>query len=145
MIITLVGIGVLLLGIVGAIIYSNVMKKGISQKLGDILEIWLKEPCCVAIVISSVYLIICLIFILVAHCTVTKTVYDNTLEYEAIIKQIECVDNNNEDVSKTIVIQNVYEWNKEVYSTKYWQANKWTNWFLSKEVADSLQYIELED
>ena len=145
MILTLIGIGVLLFGIVGAITYFNVMKKGVSRKLEDILEHWLEMPSCVAIVFGSIYLIICLTLILISHCTATTDIYNNTLTYKSIIKQIECVNSDNEDVSKTIVIQNVNEWNKNVHKAKYWQANKWTSWFLSKEVADSLQYIELEN
>lgn len=50
-----------------------------------------------------------------------------------------------EDVSKTTVIANAYDWNKEVHNAKYWAKNPWTSWFWSQKLVDSLEYIELDN
>ena len=67
------------------------------------------------------------------------------LDRESIIQQLECVASNYEDVSKTTVIDKVYQWNKGVHSAKYWSQNLWTNWFWSKEYVYSLKYIDMGD
>ena len=67
------------------------------------------------------------------------------MERESIIKQIECINDNYENVSRTIVIEKAYEWNKKVYKQKYYSKNPWTNWLNNKSYIDSLEYIDLED
>lgn len=89
--------------------------------------------------------LICSTFIIVNHCAVDKAIYDTKLRYEALIKQVETVNSEYEDVSKTTVINRVYKWNRDVYSEKYWSENLWTNWFYSRQYVDSLKYIDMED
>ena len=74
-----------------------------------------------------------------------KDIYEYSLKRESIVKQVECISSDYEDVSKATVIANVYDWNKEVYNAKYWASNPWTSWFWSQKFVDSLEYIELED
>lgn len=74
-----------------------------------------------------------------------KDIYEHNLERESIVKQVECISSDYEDVSKTTVIANAYDWNKEVHNAKYWAKNPWTSWFWSQKLVDSLEYIELDN
>lgn len=89
--------------------------------------------------------IICILNLIGGHCAVDKSIYDAELEYNALIKQVEAVNSEYEDVSKATVINRVYRWNSGVYSKKYWAENPWTNWFYDKDYVNSLKYIDMED
>lgn len=95
--------------------------------------------------IAAIIIAIELSIIISQHCTVNKDIYEYNLERESIVKQVECISSDYEDVSKATVIANVYDWNKEVYNTKYWAKNLWTSWFYSQKFVDSLEYIELDN
>lgn len=93
-------------------------------------------------VIGLVCSIAMALLILCAHIGVNATIEKNRIEYESLCKRNEIITSNYEDVSKSDIIKDVAEWNKMVYSTKYWTYNPWTNWFFSKRVADNLEMIE---
>ena len=80
--------------------------------------------------------------IIVNHVGVDATIEENRIEYEALCERQEIVESEYEDVSKSDVIKDIAEWNKDVYSYKHWAYNPWTNWFYSKRVADELKMIE---
>ena len=67
-------------------------------------------------------------WILFEHVGVDVQIEEKRIEYE--------------DVSKSDVIKDVAEWNKEVYSYKHWTYNPWTSWFYSRRLADELEMIE---
>lgn len=135
---TIIGLWLLVLGIVGLILYAYDV---FSYNLGEnILGISV-----ISLIIGFMGTIIFVIIIIYANVAADKDIHDSQLEYESIVKQVECINTEYEDVSKTTVIQNVYDWNKEVYNAKYWSENPWTNWFWNKKYVDSLKYIELED
>lgn len=90
-------------------------------------------------------LIISLIMIIAAHATANKNIQKNKIEYEGLCKRYEIVKSEYEDVSKSDVIADITAWNMEVYNTKYWTENPWTNWFNPKKIADNLDYIPLEE
>ena len=73
---------------------------------------------------------------------VEATIEENRIVYESLCERNEVISSEYEDVSKSDVIKDIAEWNKLVYSYKYWAYNPWTNWFHSKRVADELQMIE---
>ena len=73
-----------------------------------------------------------------------KDIYEAGLERNAIIKQIGVINTDYEDISKATVIKNVYDWNKNVHSIKYYGKNPWTSWFWSQKYVDSLEYIDVE-
>ena len=106
---------------------------------------WLGNICAVVFIAQIMVMIFCVPFIIVAQCNTNKKIYIKQLEYESLIKQCQIISSEYEDVSKANVIQNVYEWNKEVYDAKYWADNLWTNWFYNQKVVESLEYINLED
>ena len=80
--------------------------------------------------------------IIIAHIGVDATIEKNRIEYESLCQRYEIVTSEYEDVSKSDVIKDIAEWNKNVYSEKHWANNPWTNWFYSKRVADELKMIE---
>ena len=80
--------------------------------------------------------------IIIAHVGVDAQIEENRIEYEALCKRYEIVTSEYEDVSKSDVIKDIAEWNKNVYSEKHWANNPWTNWFYSKRVADDMKMIE---
>lgn len=82
------------------------------------------------------------ICIICAHVGVDATIEENRIEYEALCERQEIINSEYEDVSKSDVIKDIAEWNKNVYSEKHWAYNPWTSWFYSKRVADELKMIE---
>ena len=84
------------------------------------------------------------IFIISAHVGVGAVIEKNRIEYESLCQRYEIVTSEYEDVSKSDVIKDIAEWNKDVYSYKHWANNPWTNWFYSKRVADSVKMIDIE-
>lgn len=80
--------------------------------------------------------------IICAHVGIDAEIEENRIEYEALCERQEIVISEYEDISKSDVIKDIAEWNKNVYSYKHWANNPWTNWFYSKRVADSIEMIE---
>lgn len=80
--------------------------------------------------------------IIIAHVGVDARIEENRIEYESLCERQEIVESEYEDVSKSDVIKDIAEWNKNVYSYKHWAYNPWTSWFYSKRVADSVEMIE---
>lgn len=81
-------------------------------------------------------------WILFEHVGVDVQIEEKRIEYEALCERYEIATSEYEDVSKSDVIKDVAEWNKEVYSYKHWAYNPWTNWFYSRRLADELEMIE---
>ena len=88
---------------------------------------------------------IVVVVIIIGHIGVDTSIYRAHTQRESIIKQIECVNSEYEDITRSKVIEKAYDWNKNVYSEKYWGKSPFTNWFWSQEYVDSLEYIDLED
>lgn len=138
MIITLITIVVFVLGAIGCILYK---RDTIPQKCKDCIELL----SLLAVAIAGIAILIEIPNIIFQHCAVNKKIYEYNLERESIVKQVECISSDYEDVSKATVIANVYDWNKEVYNMKYWAKSPWTSWFYSQKFVNSLEYIELEN
>ena len=82
------------------------------------------------------------ICIICAHVGVDVTIEENRIEYESLCERYEIVTSEYEDVSRSDVIKDIAEWNKNVYSEKHWAYSPWTCWFYSKRVADDMKMIE---
>lgn len=132
MIITIIFLGMIFLGI-----FSLKLRE---KYYSDFLEIFGG----VNIVLGPVCLIISIIIIIGLHITAPKIIQENKLEYDGLCKRYEIIKSEYEDVSESDVIADITAWNMEVYNTKYWTYNLWTNWFNPKEIADNLNYIPLE-
>lgn len=85
-----------------------------------------------------------LILIVIAHTIANKTIQQNKINYDGLCRRYEIVESEYEDVSKSDVIADITAWNMDVYNTKYWTYNIWTNWFNPRSIADNLEYIPLE-
>lgn len=90
-------------------------------------------------VVLAFSMVVCII---IAHVGVDARIEENRIEYEALCVRQEIVESEYEDVSKSDVIKDIAEWNKDVYSYKHWANNPWTSWFYSKRVADDMKMIE---
>ena len=138
MIITLIAISLLIIAIAGFLILD---KTHFSDIVDDIV--------CFIISLSgtlgSITILICLTVILCSHIDIDYDIHKAQLERDSIIKQLEYIDAEYENVSKVEIIQKVYEWNQKVYSEKHGSENLWINWFYSKKYADSLEYIEFNN
>lgn len=133
MILTLLGFGLLIVG--GILLYV-----GCETYIDACFYVGLGS-----LIVGVLVAIACIISIVSGHCAVDKSIYDAELEYNALIKQVEAVNSEYEDVSKATVINRVYRWNKDVYGEKYWAENPWTNWFYDKDYVNSLKYIDMEN
>ena len=138
MIITLITIVVFVLGVIGCILYNRDI---VPRKCKEYIA--LLSLC--AVILAGIAILIEIPGIIYLHCTTNKDIYEYSLKRESIVKQVECISSDYEDVSKATVIANVYDWNTDVYNAKYWTKNPWTSWFWSQKFVDSLEYIELED
>lgn len=83
-----------------------------------------------------------MLMIITEHVGVSATIAENQIEYESLCERKELISSEYEDVSKSDVIKDIAEWNKDVYSYKHWANNPWTSWFYSKKIADSMEMIE---
>lgn len=139
MIWTLIFVGITILGIVLFLLdIGNVINDyDLSSLVGGIGF--------VLSVFGALISIIMLAIIFIAHVTSGHDIQTKRIEYDGLTKRLEIVNSEFEDVSKSDVIKDITEWNKDIYSAKYWSESKWTNWFWDKEYVDSLDYIEMED
>lgn len=100
----------------------------------------------VFITLSGVGVILALFMIVISHCAIDKTITEYQMKHDSIVKEVEALEQDTDGkISRVTVIKDVKEWNSDIYSQKYWSESPWTNWFCSKEVVDSLEYIEMEE
>lgn len=92
--------------------------------------------------VGGVAAFIMMLAIIIAHVGVDADIAEKQIEYESLCERKELISSEYEDVSKSDVIKDIAEWNKEAYSYNHWANNPWTSWFYSKRVADSLEMIE---
>lgn len=133
MIITLIAIGILILSIILIVLCNKEIIN--DYTIEDISVVLLVVGIIASLIIGTAMFIM--------HLGIENSIYNSKLEHESLVKRMECIDSNYEDVSKSDVINDVYEWNKMVHSAQYWSKNPWTSWFWSQKYVDSLEYIEL--
>ena len=138
MIITLIAISLIIIAIAGFLILDK-------THFSDIVDDIVCFITALSGVLGSITILICLMVILCSHIDVDYDIHKAQLEHDSIIKQLEYIDAEYENVSKVEIIQKVYEWNQKVYSEKHGSENLWINWFYSKKYADSLEYIEFNN
>ena len=130
MIITLISVGMLILGIilwvVGVHIYSDGM-----EIMGGFLTI-------ISIITVSVVLFV----IIVAHTHVNLNIERNQITYNSLCERLEIIDSEYEDVSKSDIISDIATRNRSVIQEKYFTENPWTSWFHSVELTESLKTID---
>lgn len=138
MIITLIGLGILIIGIVLVILAEK------TDIFGHFYyEIELTGG--MFIVIGTIFSIGCIVLILCKGVGENNIINKNKMKYESLQRRIEIVNSEYEDVSRSDLIKDINEWNEEVYNQKYWTENPWTNWFFNQKIADELEYIDFEE
>ena len=138
MIITLIAISLIIIAIAGFLILNKTY-------FSDIVDDIVCFITALSGVLGSITILICLMVILCSHIDVDYDIHKAQIERDSIIKQLEYIDAEYENVSKVEIIQKIYEWNQKVYSEKRGSENLWINWFYSKKYADSLEYIEFNN
>lgn len=151
MIITIVFLLLFILGVICLIIYK-VPPKSFTKfcdkvyektntyiKVEDIVE----GTSCLSIIIGGIALVICILVIIGRHVCVDLKIEQSDIKYETLIAKVELINSDYEDISKTDVLSEVEEWNKNVLKEKYWFNNAFTSWFHSERYVNNLQYIDL--
>lgn len=107
---------------------------------------WLYIVSVILAFLSVISIIVALYNISTSHYAVDATITVKQMEHDSIVKEVDALEQDtDEKVSRVTVIKDVNEWNSDVYVIKYCAESPWTNWFYSKEVVDSLEYIEMEE
>ncbi len=96
------------------------------------------------IIIGSFASVVSLCLIGITHSGTPAQLKEYEIQYESLVRRVETLDSDYEDVSKSDVIEDVADWNIDVENSKYWAYNPWTNWFFNKKVVDSLQTIDID-
>jgi hypothetical protein len=91
--------------------------------------------------VSSVALVVMVFLVIDAHVGVDNAIEKNRIKHESLCERYEIITSEYEDVSRSDIINDIAEWNMDVYTYKYWAYNPWTNWFYSRRVADELEMI----
>lgn len=134
MILTLIFLGLIILGIIFLKLWEN-------HDFDDLLNVLGGSN----VIVGSICLTASIILIVTSYITVSTTIQENKLKYESLCKRCEIVKSGYEDVSKSDLIEDIAEWNTKVYNTKYWTNNPWTSWFNPQKIADNLDYIYWDD
>jgi hypothetical protein len=92
--------------------------------------------------VGAIVACIMMLMIITEHVGVDATIAENQIEYESLCERKELISSEYEDVSKSGIIKDIAEWNRDVHSYQYWAYNPWTSWFYSRKIADSMEMIE---
>ena len=135
MIITLIGIGLLVVGIILAIVRANV--PSMSWDVRDRLD-WVQYP---AIFIGSIIAAVCIVVILI-NASTYDVEYQNALHKKEMLEyRIEHMQDN--ITGNEMLYNDIVEFNNELRHVKKWALNPWTNWFNNQDIA-SIDYITLD-
>lgn len=133
MIITLIGLGLLVVGIILSIIHDrgcfsyNVKEKILGFGLATIL-------------IGAIATICSTVFVLV-NVTTYDVDYQNMLhEREMLEYRIDHIEDN--ITGNEMLYNDIVEFNNALRAQKKWANNPWTDWFNNQDIA-SIDYIEL--
>ena len=92
--------------------------------------------------IATIAIVIEIITIIWTHVGVEPQIQQNETQYQSLIERREIAQSEYEDYSKSDVVRDIAEWNKEAISAQYWGHSPWTSCFYSQRVVDSLKIIE---
>lgn len=134
MIITLIGLGLLVVGIILAIIHDrgyfdyNVEEKIVGFGFG-------------ALFIGAVITCCSIVFVLI-NVTNYDVEYQNMLHTKDMLEyRIEHMEEN--ITGNEMLYNDIVEFNNTLRAEKKWALNPWTNWFNNQDVA-SIDFIELD-
>lgn len=92
---------------------------------------------------GTIGLFICILFIIFAHVGVDNSIEVYRIQKESIEQRYDAMVSQYEDISDISVLQEVEEYNVDVTRYKYWCNHPMTSWFFSKDVAKSLELIDI--
>ena len=96
-----------------------------------------------AFFIGLLPLAISVVIIIISHACPDRQIASNSIKRDGIMKKVEILKSDYEDISKTSVIEEVIDWNRMVTHEKYGIEDPWLSWFHSKKVVDQLEYIDI--
>lgn len=134
MIITLIFIGMIIIGIILCIISKN---RKLNWTTRDNLSF-----------IGGMIIILGIIACLFAGVFIVSKAISYDLNYQNVLHEKEMLEYRIEHMEENItgnemLYNDIVEFNNELRSQKKWANNPWTNWFNNKDIA-SLDYIELD-
>jgi hypothetical protein len=134
MIITLIGLGLLVVGIILAIIHDRgCFSYNVKEKIVGFGA--------AAIIIGAIITLCSIVFVLV-NVAAYDVDYQNMLhEREMLEYRIDHMEDN--ITGNEMLYNDIVEFNNALRAEKKWALNPWTDWFNNKDVA-SIDYIELE-
>ena len=135
MIITLIGLGLIISGIVFSLIEKNVNMNYKTENIIACLKF-------VSIIFGALITFAASVIILI-------NVSDYDIYYQNMIHKRDMleyrIDHMEDNITGNEMLYNdIVEFNNSLRSTKKWAFNPWTNWFNNQDVA-SIDYIELND
>jgi hypothetical protein len=134
MIITLIGLGLLVVGIILAIIDNKVYFK--NWKVRAMIDCSRLATLFIGSIITVATLVIILI-----NASIYEIEYQNTLHTREMLEyRIEHMEEN--ITGNEMLYNDIVEFNNVLRAEKKWANNPWTNWFNNQDIA-SIDYIEL--
>ena len=135
MIITLIGLGLLVIGIVLVIICHRTYFKNYNTE-STIMGFGIGS-----IMIGSV-VTLCATILLLINVSNYDVDYQNMLHTREMLEyRIEHMEEN--ITGNEMLYSDIVEFNNELRNTKKWALNPWTNWFHNQDIA-SIDYIEVK-
>lgn len=138
MILTLIALGILIIGITLVILNEKTYIFGRFYDEIEILSV-------LFIILGAVSSMMCIGIILFKGVGENRVIEQNRMKYESLQRRIEVVNSEYEDASRSDLIKDINEWNEKVYDKKYWAKSLWTNWFINQKIVDELEYIDFEE
>ena len=132
MIWTFISIGLFIIGLVVSLVETKNVYSQIDHEIMGM----------VAMLSGFIATVICVLLIIFAHTNVDYHIEKNNMEYEGLQKRIEIIQSEYEDVSDSVLIKDITDWNTRVHSCIHWSKSPWTNWFYSTKEIEALHYIE---
>lgn len=134
MIITLIGLGLLVVGIILDIIYKKKYFRNYhtKEKIANFAF--------GALSIGGI-ITLCSIFFVLNNVTTYDVYYQNMLHTKEMLEYR--IDHMEENITGNEMLYNdIVEFNNKLRAEKKWALNPWTDWFNNKDIA-SIDYIEL--
>lgn len=114
----------------------------LNDKIWD--ENWIFGVCLGALVFSVIIAIIMSVFVIDANVGIEGKIASNEQRYEALVYQVENeIYENDNDVGKYELYNQVREWNEDLARGKAMQNNFWLGIFYP-DIFDKFEFIELK-
>lgn len=136
MLITLIFVGILILGIVGVLCFDSIMSEGLEIAVITLL------------IVGIIGVLVCGTLIIGNHVNVSVKQAKIDMEYNTLLNEVDCVkDLQNEPVSDltrieyTNIAERVLYWNQRALEAQMLGNNPWTSWFYN-DAERSMKLIE---